>query len=78
MPSGVNIGRLESLLDRSQNAVGAKLFEEESRTLWHGFERGVLPGLDAQLVRGSPFIAELFPDAVEANQIDGWKDQCGF
>ena len=30
------------------DAVSAKLFEKESRTLRHGFERGVRPGLHAQ------------------------------
>ena len=39
---------------------------------------GVLPGLDTKLIRGASFIAKLFPNAVEAHQVDRWKDQCRF
>src|SRR5215207_9280647 len=65
-------------LDRSQDAVRAELFKEERRSFGHGFECRILPGLHAKFIRSTSFVAKLFPDAIEANQIHRREHQCGF
>src|SRR5690349_8761700 len=65
-------------LYRSEDTVGAELFEKECRTHGHGFTCRILPGLNAELVRRASLIAKLLPDVIKANQIDRREDQRGF
>ena len=55
--------------------VGAKLLEEKSRALRHGFERCIRPCLHTQCIRRTSFVANMFPNRIESDKLHGWKDQ---
>src|SRR5215207_5023518 len=62
-------------LYRSQDSVCAELLKEQGRAFGHGFDGCILPGLHTQRLRGTPFVAKLFPDTVKADQVHWWKNQ---
>ena len=62
-------------LDRTEDAVCAKLFEEQCRSLGHRFDGGIRPCLHTQGVGGAAFVTDLLPHWIQPDEIQGREEQ---